>query len=99
MQLIHTPEEHRRCSELPHWYPLLEDLTPRTAWYDEIPEAVEVEGTLGWPVFVKGATQTSRHRRSLSIIDGPAAFEAAMVAYRGDPILGGSGSSAVSSCP
>ena len=87
LHLIHTPEEHLRCSELPHWYPLLVDLTPRTVWYDDIPEAVEVEGRLGWPVFVKGARQTSRHRRSLSIIDGPAAFEAAMAAYRSDPIL------------
>lgn len=42
---------------------------------------------LGWPVFVKGARRTSRHRRSLSIIDGPAAFSAAMAAYRDDPIL------------
>jgi ATP-grasp domain, R2K clade family 3 len=87
MRLVHTPEEHRRCSDLTQWYPLIEALTPRSVWFDEAPEAGEIGRTLGWPVFVKGARQTSRHRRSLSIIDGPAAFSAAMEAYRADPIL------------
>src|SRR4051794_31097082 len=27
LRLIHTPEEHKRCSLLPFWYPLLEGLT------------------------------------------------------------------------
>ena len=87
IRLVHTPEEHLLCSELPRWYPRLAELTPRSVWFHEPPTAREVEKTLGWPVFVKGARQTSRHRRSLSVIDGPAAFEAAMVAYRDDPIL------------
>ncbi len=86
MRLVHTPEEHLRCSDLTLWYPLIEDLTPRSVWFDEAPEAVEVGRMLGWPVFVKGARQTSRHRRSLSIIDGPAAFSAVMAAYRDGPI-------------
>ncbi len=87
MRLVHTPEEHLRCSDLTRWYPLIEHMTPRSLWFDEAPEAVEVGRELGWPVFVKGARQTSRHRRSLSIIDGPDAFSAAMAAYRDDPIL------------
>lgn len=86
-RLVHTPEEHLRCSELPHWYPRLLDLTPRSVWFDRAPEAREVGEELGWPSFLKGSRQTSRHRRSLSIIEGPAAFEAAMEAYRNDPIL------------
>lgn len=80
IRLVHTPEEHLRCSDLTHWYPLIEDLTPRSFWFDEAPDAGEVGDTLGWPVFVKGARQTSRHRRSLSIIDGPGSFSAAMAA-------------------
>ena len=87
MRLVHTPEEHLRCSDLTRWYPLIEDLTPRSVWFNEAPEAGEVGRTLGWPVFVKGARQTSRHRRSLSIIESPAGFSAAMAAYRTDPIL------------
>ena len=87
IRLVHTPGEHLRCSDLTHWYPLIEDLTPRSFWFDEAPDAGEVGDTLGWPVFVKGARQTSRHRRSLSIIDGPGSFSAAIAAYRSDPIL------------
>src|SRR5258708_5326933 len=30
IQLIHTPEEHLMCSELPHWYSVLEDITPKS---------------------------------------------------------------------
>jgi hypothetical protein len=87
MRLVHTPEEHLRCSDLTRWYPLIEDLTPRSVWFDEAPEASEVGRTLGWPIFVKGVRQTSRHRRSLSIIESPTGFSAAMAAYRADPIL------------
>ncbi len=86
-RLVHTPEEHLRCSELPHWYPMLVDLTPRSIWFDEAPDARSVEETLGWPVFVKGSRQTSRHRRSISIINTPSDFDAVMASYRADPIL------------
>lgn len=40
-----------------------------------------------WPVFLKGQRQTSRHQRSLAIIDGPEAFERAAQILRNDPIL------------
>jgi hypothetical protein len=86
--LIHSPDEHARASELPCWYPLLEDLTPRSVWFDRVPDVREVTAAFQWPVFVKGQRQTSRHRRSLSIIDGPEAFDRAMATFRQDPILG-----------
>src|SRR5215218_7220700 len=35
VRLIHSPAEHLRCSQLPNWYPLLAELTPRSAWYEE----------------------------------------------------------------
>ncbi|WP_342375929.1 ATP-grasp domain-containing protein [Myxococcus stipitatus] len=85
--LVHSPEQHLLATELPHWYPRLTDLTPRSVWFDERPDAKTVEAELGWPVFVKGERQTSRHRKSLSIIEGPEQFEAAMAAYATDPIL------------
>lgn len=91
VRLIHTPEQHRVSSTLPGWYPLLADLTPRSVWVDALPAAATVGGALGWPVFVKGLRQTSRHNRALAIIAGPDAFDRAMEAYARDPILGWQG--------
>jgi hypothetical protein len=87
VSLLHTPEEHLRCSQLPHWYPLISDLTPRSRWYADAPGAEDVEREFGWPVFVKGGRQTSRHRRSLSIVRTAGEYRAAVAAYRADPIL------------
>ncbi|MFP2961398.1 ATP-grasp domain-containing protein [Myxococcus sp. 1LA] len=87
LRLVHTPEQHLLATELPHWYPKLTDLTPRSVWFDERPDSETVERLLGWPVFVKGERQTSRHRKSLSIIEGPEQFRQAMEAYAKDPIL------------
>ncbi len=85
--LLHSPEENLRCSELPRWYPLIEDLTPKSVWTDGKPDPAVIEATLGWPIFMKGVRQTSRHRRSLSIIEGPDQLERALAAYATDSIL------------
>src|SRR5262249_32923091 len=85
--LVNSPEQHLRASGLPHWYGIIEDLTPRSAWFDHPPQAPEVSARFNWPIFLKGERQTSRHQRGLSIIDGPDAFNAAMDIYRQDPIL------------
>jgi hypothetical protein len=37
IRLLHTPEEHFRSSQLSGWYNLIEELTPRSRWYAEIP--------------------------------------------------------------
>jgi hypothetical protein len=87
IQLIHTPEEYRRTSELPCWYPLLRDLTPRSVVFDRRPTAAGVEQHFAWPVFMKGARQTSRHQRHLAIIDSSHALERAMDAWAADDIL------------
>jgi hypothetical protein len=87
IHLIHSPQQHFLCCELPNWYPLLEDLTPRSKWYDLPPEPDEIAAEFGWPVFVKGVRQTSQHRKALSVIEGPAEFNEAMLVYRNDPIL------------
>ena len=85
--LLHSPAEHVRASTLPGWYPLLKGLTPKSVWFDDAPSAAEVEGALGWPVFIKGARQTNRHRRSTSIARSAAEFEAVMRAWADDPVL------------
>lgn len=85
--LLHTPEQHLKCTELPNWYPLIADMTPKSIWFDEIPSLEQVTKEFDFPIFVKGARQTSKHQKHLSIIDSPEAFTHAMEHYRSDPIL------------
>jgi hypothetical protein len=85
--LVHSPEQHLLASELTRWYPLLEDLTPRSIWFAEPPTVEEIEGKLTWPIFLKGSRQTSRHKAALSIIRSPAQYQEAIANYRKDPIL------------
>jgi hypothetical protein len=87
VRLVHTPAEYHRTSRLPGWYPLIEDLTPRSVWFDRRPTAREIAAAFRWPVFVKGERQTSKHRRELSILQGPDEFERAMDAWEADDIL------------
>jgi hypothetical protein len=85
--LIHTPEEHFRCSELPNWYPLIADLTPKSIWFSGLPTLEQITAVFDFPIFVKGSRQTSKHQRSLSIIDSEQAFYKALQHYAKDPIL------------
>ncbi len=78
VRLIHDPEQNLRATRLPRWYPLLADLTPRSLWFEGAPDPKQIEEELGWPIFMKGARQTSRHRRKLSIITGPDQLERAL---------------------
>ncbi|MCA8918586.1 MAG: ATP-grasp domain-containing protein [Planctomycetes bacterium] len=87
LQLINHPEQHDRASLISHWYPVLEDLTPRTTVWDDLPSADEVTKLFEWPVFVKGERQTSRHQAALSIIRSPGDFDRCMQDYAADPIL------------
>lgn len=87
VQLVHSPDEHRRASELAVWYPLLVDLTPRSLWGREPPDAELVAAELGWPIFLKGSRQTSHHRKSLSVVEGPEAYARVIAEYTRDPIL------------
>ncbi|HEX9060273.1 MAG TPA: ATP-grasp domain-containing protein [Clostridia bacterium] len=87
IELIHTSEEFNICTMLPNWYPLIKDVTPKSIWYDILPTAEQVEDDIGWPVFVKGAHQTSRHKKALSIIEGPLQFERLLELWKSDPIL------------
>src|SRR5215472_12801342 len=43
IDLIHTPLEYSLTSHLPHWYPLISDLTPRSQWFDCRPTVDEIE--------------------------------------------------------
>ena len=85
--LIHSPEQYIRASELPQWYPLLSDLTPRSVWFDHPPTVADIEQHFSWPIFLKGSRQTSKHRADLSIIRSPRDYALAMEHYQRDPIL------------
>ncbi|MEL7025299.1 MAG: ATP-grasp domain-containing protein [Pseudomonadota bacterium] len=87
LSLVNSPEEHQRCSDLEYWYPLIEDLTPKSEIYEELPTAREAEERFGWPMFVKGARQTSRHNPDLSIIRDKHAYERLVQQYSLDSIL------------
>ncbi len=85
--LINTPHEHLLCSELGYWYPSLEGLTPRSVVFQTAPSADVIEAEFGWPIFMKGARQTSKHQRHLSIIKGREQYANAIHSYQRDPIL------------
>jgi hypothetical protein len=87
IRIVNTPEQHILGSELPAWYDSLRDLTPRSAWYSTPPTAAEIEQRFGWPVFLKGARQTSRHDPSKAIARNAVDYEAIIVRYKTDPIL------------
>lgn len=67
-RLIHSPEQHHFCSELPMWYPCLEGLTPESWSFDQAPDAETAGRLAGWPLFMNGSQKTSRHQAKVSII-------------------------------
>ncbi|HEY2342192.1 MAG TPA: ATP-grasp domain-containing protein [Chthoniobacteraceae bacterium] len=87
VRLVHSPEQHDRCSELPLWYPILEGLTPESWWFDRAPDA-EVAGRLaGWPLFMKGSQKTKGHRAKHSIIANEEAYRSAVEFFAADERL------------
>ncbi|MCC7249030.1 MAG: ATP-grasp domain-containing protein [Lysobacter sp.] len=84
---VNDPDQHRLASEIEHWYPLIADMTPKTRVFDALPEADLVEAEFGWPVFLKGSRQTSKHNPDLAVIANRAHYARAAAAYRNDPIL------------
>jgi hypothetical protein len=87
VKLIHSPEQHQLCSELPQWYPLLEGMAPESWWFETAPDARTAGDLAGWPLFMKGSRQTSRHKASLSIIHDEAEYDAAIASYATDRLL------------
>lgn len=87
VRLVHSPEQHQLCSELPLWYPILTGLTPESWWFDTPPDARTAGELAGWPLFLKGSRQTSRHQASLSIIHNEAEYDTAIATYATDSML------------
>ena len=87
IRLVNSPEQHERASELVHWYPRLQHLTPRTMVFDSLPSAAVIEAHFSWPVFMKGSRQTAKHALDLSVIRSAAQYEIAAAKYKTSPIL------------
>lgn len=87
VRLVNTLEHHQRASELSAWFPLIEDLTPRSVVYEQRPSGRQIADEFDFPVFVKGSRQTSRHQKTLAIVESSADFDEAMQRYATDPIL------------
>jgi hypothetical protein len=84
---VNSPAEHALASELEGWYPLISDLTPRTQVFESLPMASAIEASFGWPIFLKGSRQTSKHNPDLSVIENGSHYERAAELYKADPIL------------
>ncbi|MEM8778402.1 MAG: ATP-grasp domain-containing protein [Cyanobacteria bacterium P01_G01_bin.49] len=87
LKLINSPQEHRRASELEQWYPLIRDITPRSICVNEFPPVDEIEKEFGWPIFLKGSRQTSKHNPDLSIIKNEDHYGRVRHQYHEDSIL------------
>ena len=87
VRAFNDPSQHMLASEIEHWYPLIADFTPKSRIYDALPDVDAIEAEFGWPVFLKGSRQTSKHNPELSIIRDAAHYLTAREAYRQDPIL------------
>lgn len=84
---INDPDQHRIASQIEYWYPSIAEMTPKTRVFDALPEADRVEAEFGWPVFLKGSRQTSKHNPDLAIIENREHYARAVAAYGRDPIL------------
>ena len=86
-QLINSVDEHLRASELSLWYPLIESYTPRSRWYEKVPDVADIEQEFSYPVFIKGSRQTAKHKESLSIANNREQCLDILKAYQSNPIL------------
>ncbi|MFZ6767272.1 ATP-grasp domain-containing protein [Undibacterium sp. Di26W] len=87
LRLVNSPDEHKIASDLEAWYPLIQDLTPRTLIFDALPTSKEIEANFDWPIFLKGSRQTSKHNPDLAIVQNRAHYERVVPLYQNDAIL------------
>ncbi len=87
IELIHTPEQYLLASELTHWYPIIEDLTPKSLWFDQPLSYGEVENEFNYPIFIKGSRQTNRHQQSLSVANSRTDYLKIVEEYQHNAVL------------
>ena len=86
-ELINNPAQHHKASELEHWYPDIEELTPKSVVFEHAPTVDEILEHFAFPVFIKGNRQTAKHNPALAIAHNEAALKSILKAYQQDNIL------------
>lgn len=87
ISLVNADDQHLAGSELPKWYGAISDSTPKSRWFASPPSVAQIEQSIGWPVFVKGARQTSRHNPAKAIARNRAEYRQLAQRFQDDPIL------------
>ena len=87
LRLVNSLEQHVLASELPAWYPHIQELTPKSIWFETFPTVDAILEKFSFPIFIKGSRQTSKHNPNLSIIQNEKHYQEAIKQYRADPIL------------
>lgn len=87
LNLINNIEQHNIASLLPHWYPLIAPYTPRSKWYDQLPDVTTIMEDFTFPVFIKGERQTNRHQLSSSKAANKKELQNILDNWKNDPIL------------
>jgi hypothetical protein len=64
VRLMNDPAEFQTALEFDRFYPLLGDLTPQSIVFTNENEIDQVEATLAYPVFIKGAVKSNKDQAS-----------------------------------
>ena len=86
-KLVNTPKQHILSSELESWYPLIQELTPKSIIYEKFPTLEQLYQDFKFPIFIKGNRQTSKHNPELSIARDETDFIRIANSYQKDSIL------------
>lgn len=87
LTLINNIDQHNIASLLPHWYPLIAAYTPRSKWYEQLPDVTTIMDDFTFPVFIKGERQTNRHQLSSSRATNRQELQNILDNWQNDPIL------------
>lgn len=87
LTLINNIDQHNIASLLPHWYPLIAAYTPRSKWYEQLPDVNTIMADFTFPVFIKGERQTNRHQLSSSKAANQQELQNILDNWKNDPIL------------
>lgn len=86
-KLINSPTQHLRASELENWYPIIQEFTPRSMVFEQMPTPQEIMQYFDFPVFIKGNRQTAKHNLALAIARNLTELQRILKAYRQNNIL------------
>lgn len=60
IQLVNTPQQHQFAMEFDHFYPHLEDLTPKSIIIESLSDIPTTSSKIDFPVFVKGSVKSNK---------------------------------------